>query len=133
MDSRIKWPGGWYQWQTIMKGNRTMNWKFWKKEALDGSGGAKSANFPKPKELPESIGRKMVVEMELDPDMVWSLRCVTRPMENRQKTNEFRIFNPDKARLAGVTVRNWTSLDDWPDLILYSGCHDKSNNRVEIH
>jgi hypothetical protein len=110
-----------------------MSWKFWKKQATDGNGGATATKLDKPKELPEEVGRKMVVGMKLDPDLVWSLKYVSHPLEGRPKTKEFRIFNPAKVNQAGVVVKNWTSLDDRPELVMYTGYYDKSSNQVEIH
>ena len=115
------------------KDQKTMNWKFWKKQPTDGNGGASAAKMDRPRELPETVGRKMVVEMKLDPDLVWSLRSVSRPLEGRPKTKELRIFNPVKANQAGFVVKNWTSLDDRPELIMYVGYFDKSSNQAEIH
>ncbi len=110
-----------------------MNWKFWKKESPVESTGGNGPKLAKPKEVPEPIGRKMVTGMKLDPDLVWSLKYVSRPMGDRRNANEFRIFNPETAHQKGIAVKNWTSLDDLPDLILYSGYYDKSANSIEIH
>jgi hypothetical protein len=112
-----------------------MNWKFWKKDVQDGHDGntqLKGAKLSKPKDLPEPVGRKMVVGMKMDPDVVWSLKYVSRPIEDRRNASEFRIFNPEKATHSGVMVKNWASLDDRSDLILYSGTYDKNSNSVDI-
>ena len=110
-----------------------MNWKFWKKESQNETAGANGPKPAKPKEVPEPVGRKMVTGMKLDPDLVWSLKYVSRPMGERRNTSEFRIFNPETAHQKGIAVNNWRSLDDMPDLILYSGYYDKSANSIEIH
>ncbi|WP_319405921.1 hypothetical protein [uncultured Desulfosarcina sp.] len=110
-----------------------MNWKFWKKESQNEPLAANGPKLAKPKELPEPVGRKMVTVMKLDPDLVWSLKYVSRPLGDRRNASEFRIFNPESAHIKGITVKNWTSLDDLPDLILYSGSYDKSSNSIDIH
>ena len=110
-----------------------MNWKFWKKESTVATTGTNGPKLAKPKEIPEPVGRKMVTGMKLDPDLVWSLKYVSRPMGERRNASEFRIFNPETAHKNGIAVKNWTSLDDLPDLILYSGFYDKSANSIEIH
>lgn len=109
-----------------------MNWKFWKKEAPEPSGHPQAVKLDRPKDLPEPVGRKMVVGLKMDPDWVWSLKYISRPAGDRPKTSEFRIFSPEKASHTGVVVKNWTSLDDRPDLILYHGFYEKNANRVEI-
>lgn len=111
-----------------------MRWNFWKKTNSQGGGsGAVTPKLAKPKDLPEPVGRKMVVGMKMDPDVVWSLKYVSRPMEDRRGSSEFRIFDPETVHRKGIAAKNWTSLDDQPDLILYSGYYDKSTKHVEIH
>lgn len=111
-----------------------MNWKFWKKNSGQGEGnGGIAPKLAKPKDLPEAVGRKMVVGMKMDPDVVWSLKYVSRPLGEHRNASEFRIFNPETAHQKGIAIRNWTSLDELPDLILYSGQYDKSAKSVEIH
>jgi hypothetical protein len=116
-----------------MKGYNSMNWKFWKKDDPEVAVAVDGAKLAKPKDIPEPVGRKMVVGMKMDPDLVWSLKYVSRPSGERRSASEFRIFNPETARSRGVAVKNWTSLDALPDLILYSGNYEKSTNTIDIH
>ncbi len=74
----------------------------------------------------------MVVSMKIDPDVVWALKYVSRPVEGHKKAQEFRIFSSDKAFGAGVTVKDWSSLDNRPDLILYSGCYDRETEKIDF-
>ena len=74
----------------------------------------------------------MVVAMKLDPDMVWTLKYVSRPKEGNGNIREFRIFDPDKAIQAGMSVKEWASLDDRPELILYSGYYDTGTVSIDI-
>jgi len=110
-----------------------MNWKFWEKKAQGKNVAPIGPKLAKPKELPDAVGRKMVTGLKLDPDLVWSLKYVSRPVGERRSTSEFRIFNPETARQKGVAIKDWTSLDDLPDLILYSGQFDKNADSVDIH
>jgi hypothetical protein len=110
-----------------------MNWKFWKKTSeRTGGAGTHISRAAKPKDLPQAVGRKMVVAMELDPDIVWALKYVSRPMEGRNHIREFRIFDPDKVRHTGMAVKDYSSLDDRSELIMYSGCYDKGTDNVDI-
>ncbi|MFH1169496.1 MAG: hypothetical protein V1691_02255, partial [Chloroflexota bacterium] len=67
---------------------------FWKKKATSetpaaASPGAaqapaaqqteKAEKLPGPKEIPEMVGRYVVVNLKKEPDWVWSLRSVQRP------------------------------------------------------
>ncbi|BBO75640.1 hypothetical protein DSCW_30570 [Desulfosarcina widdelii] len=110
-----------------------MNWKFWKKTP-DQNGGtaAHPPRSARPKDLPEVVGRKMVVSLKMDPDEVWALKCVSRPLEGRKKQYEFRIFSPNKAITSGVAVKDWSSLEDRPDLIMYSGQYNKETGSVDF-
>jgi hypothetical protein len=107
-----------------------MNWKFWKKGS-DGDA-PKAKRFTKPKELPELVGRKLVVDLQIDPDEAWSLRYVSRPSESKSSTQDFRLFDPQKAAQAGLVVKDWSSLDDRPDLILFEGLYDRSSMTVDL-
>jgi hypothetical protein len=111
-----------------------MNWKFWKKTSVGGGAGSamKPAKLDKPRDLPEPIGHKMVVGMKIEPDDVWALRYVSRPIEQRPGTVEFRLFDPDKARMAGVVIKGWSTLDDRPEFIRYTGRFTKSVKQVEM-
>ena len=97
-----------------------MNWKFW-------------ANKPeKPKLIPEAIGRKMVVELKFDPDEVWTLKYIGRPIDGKNNVIEFSLFNPEKVQQAGVNIKDWTSLDDRPELVQYSGYFDTNRKQIEF-
>ena len=110
-----------------------MNWKFWEKTPdQTGGRGTKTPRSAKPKDLPEVVGRKMVVSLKMDPDLVWALKCVSRPLEGHKKRFEFRIFSPNKAINAGVAVKDWSSLEDRPDLIMYSGQYNKETGSVDF-
>jgi hypothetical protein len=113
-----------------MKGHAAMNWKFWKK--TDDPDRINRPKFVKPKELPEAVGRKMVVGMKMDPDLVWSLKYLSRPVEGRKNTYEFRIVNPETVRQAGVIAKDWSSFDERPDLVMYTGYYDKNGGRIDI-
>ena len=107
-----------------------MNWKFWKKGSSKEP--EKAKKYPKPKELPEAVGRKLVVNLKVDPDEAWSLRYVSRPSEIKPGGQDFRLFAPNKTAKAGLFVRDWSSLDDNPDLILYEGHFNRSSKTVEL-
>lgn len=93
---------------------------FWKhKDTKEGE-----IKLPGPKDIPELVGRYMVVQDKKDPDWVWSLKGVVRPA-GKKKAFYCRVFNQGQAAQAGVKVKDWTSLDGHPDLILWEGYFDK--------
>lgn len=110
-----------------------MGWRFWQKNT--GAKETQTAKGPKlsrAKELPNEVGRHLVVTKGYEPDWVWSLRSVTRSTENSSTRLEIRIFSAETASQKGVWVKNFSSLDAHPELILFSGWYDKSNRRVQL-
>ncbi len=106
-----------------------MNWKFWEK-STDAQGAAK---LPKPKDLPSGVGKFLVVNLRHDPDWVWALKSVSRPKEGARKgVFEVRVFSETDARNKGVSVKNFNTLTEHPELILFDGFYDKNTWAVKI-
>jgi hypothetical protein len=98
---------------------------FWNRKQTK-EGGVK---LPGPKEIPEPVGRYMVVQEKKDPDWVWKLKGVVRPA-GKNKTFYCRVFIESQVAQSGVKVKDWTSLDERPELILWEGYFDKETNRA---
>jgi hypothetical protein len=98
---------------------------FWKR----GNTKEGELKLPGPKGLPQLVGSHLVVESKKDPDWVWNLKGVVRPTE---KKNVFycRVFSEAQAAQAGVKVKDWSSLDEHSDLIIWEGYFDKETNTV---
>ena len=105
-----------------------MNWKFWQK----GDATAAGPKLPKPKELSNAVGRYLVVNLKHDPDWVWRLKGVSLPRENSKVAFDIRVFDENVCAAKGVVVKNYTSLDDHPELILFEGWYEKEDWKVEI-
>ena len=98
---------------------------FWKhKQTKEGE-----EKLPGPKGIPELAGRYMIVEGKKDPDLVWQLKAVIRPA-GKKKAFYCRVFSEGQVAQAGANVKDWTSLDNHPDLILWEGYLDKETNTV---
>ncbi|MFP4316151.1 MAG: hypothetical protein ACLFQR_07985 [Desulfovibrionales bacterium] len=107
-----------------------MGWKFWqKKEDIKGS----KAALPKPKDIPDEIGRYLVIQKQMDPDFVWALKGVMKAQTENVKIWDYRLFCPTAAQEAGVSVVNYHSLDAHPELVLFYGQFDKSTKKFDIH
>ncbi len=96
---------------------------FWKHKQLNGE----QIDLPGPKGIPELAGRYMVVQEKKDPDWVWKLKGVVRPAA-KKKTFYCRVFDEAQVAQAGFKVKDWTSLDEHPELILWEGYFDKETN-----
>jgi hypothetical protein len=46
------------------------------------------------------------------------------------KTFYRRVFDETQVTQAGLKVKDWTSLDGHPELILWEGCFEKKSNTV---
>ena len=106
-----------------------MGWNFWKKEA---EGTPKKSKLPGPRELPDAVGRKLVVDMEMDPDWAWSLKALIRRRDGDRHVRDIRIFDPEKSFAAGIAVKNFDSLDAHPDHILFTGWHNTDTGEVQL-
>jgi hypothetical protein len=98
---------------------------FWKR----GNTKEGELQLPGPKGIPQFIGSHMVVEEKQDPDWVWKLKGVVRPA-GKKTAFYCRVFSEAQATQAGVKVKDWTSLDEHSDLILWEGYFDNETNAV---
>ena len=73
-----------------------------------------------------------MVNLQWDPDYVWRLKSVAMPVDGETGRQQIRIFDPDKAAVARVAVKDFPSLDPHPDLIVLEGWFDKSSQETEL-
>ena len=110
-----------------------MGWKFWQKNESSATSAAKNTRKPgRPRDLPQEVGRHLVVVEGLEPDWAWSLKCVLQPKENNKNAFDIRVYDSESAALHGVTIKDYRSLDDHMELVLYSGLYDKGNRSVQL-
>ncbi|MDY0376098.1 MAG: hypothetical protein RBQ72_10265 [Desulfobacterium sp.] len=111
----------------------TFKWKFWQATPnSSGTNGVKTDKLQKPQELPDRIGRHMVVKMGLEPDFVWSLRCVYRKKADEPGVGQIRIFESQCLTDMGVRHLNYDLLNNHPELILYQGTYRKDSDNVVL-
>lgn len=104
-----------------------MNWKFWEKNNADGT-----PKLSGPKDLTPQIGFQLVTILKKDPDWVWKLKVCFRPNAAGNGLEDVRIFDPRQVSMAKVVVKNFSTLDDHRDLILYDGTFNKKTKEVKI-
>lgn len=100
-----------------------MNLMFWKKDDGGLSG---------PREIPQPVGQEIVVKLQGDPDSIWHLKAVMLPREVDKDTSEVRVFDASQAASRKVMVKNYNSLAEHPELILYEGWYNKKRGNAEI-
>ena len=89
---------------------------FWKKNESGLSG---------PKELPNAVYRDIVTKLGGDPDKTSALKAVIRPKEGEKDTFDVRVFDKDHAASLKIAVKDYNSLTEHPELILYEGWYNK--------
>jgi hypothetical protein len=86
-----------------------------------------------PKDIPDQVGQQLVVNYKEDPEWVWRLKSVMKPGEMARKdTFHIRVFAEHMAVAAKVHVKDFTTLDAYPNLILYEGVFDKKAKTAKI-
>jgi hypothetical protein len=110
-----------------------MGWKFWQKNESSAIGaGENTRKLGRPRDLPQEVGRHLVVMEGLDPDWAWSLKCVLMAKENAKNVFDIRVYDSESANLNGVMIKDYRSLDDHMELVLYAGVYDKGNQSVQL-
>ena len=104
-----------------------MLWKFWQKNKE-----ASALKEEKPKDLPSRLGKYLVVDLQYDPDWVWSLKVTSRKRKNYHYVYEFRVFDPVSAKMNAREIRQFSSLDDYPEMIFFDGWYNKDNWEMDV-
>jgi len=97
-----------------------------------GAGKAKGREATGPKCIPELVGRHLVVEQKQNPDWARKLKAVVRPRPEDKDAFDFRVFDEAQAAAKKVTIKDYSSLDEYPDLIVYEGWFDKKAMKVQM-
>jgi len=99
---------------------------FWSKKS-----GKEELKLSGLKEIPELVQKNLVAEKKMDPDLAELLRCVERKSTNGAGSN-IRIFDHSEAIARKVDVKDYTSLDNYPGLILYEGLFEEGAKQVRL-
>ena len=84
-----------------------------------------------PREIDEWAYRHLVLTLKCDPDRVSSLKCVDQAdYIDGRPLHLIRIFDPQAAR--EFEIRDFSSLDEHPELILYEGQWDMESGEMSI-
>jgi len=88
--------------------------------------------LPGPKPIPEMLGNHLIKKMEKEANWVWRLSAVMRPRAGGQPGFDVRIFAEYEATSNRVKVKDYTTLDQYPKLLLFEGWFDKEAKKVEL-
>ena len=84
-----------------------------------------------PKEIPKPVQDYLVAERKMDPDLMKLLKAVERKSATGT-TSDIRVFDDSEAKAKRVEVKDYTSLDERPDLIIYEGWFDEGEKQVKL-
>jgi len=104
---------------------------FWKKPKTEESSPPKSEKLPEPRSIEELVGREIVVQLKQNPDWVWKLRSVVRRREGGKHRFDFRVYDDAQETAEKAKIKDYTSFDKYPKLILFQGWFDKVS--MEVH
>jgi hypothetical protein len=93
--------------------------------------GKEEGKLSGPKLISESVLNYLVAERKMDPDLAKFLMAV----EQKSKTGatfNIRVFDDSEAIAKKVQVKDYTSLDECPDLIIYEGWFDEGAKQVKL-
>ena len=100
---------------------------FWGKKSAKEEG-----KLSRPKAIPGLVQNYLVAERKMDPDLVKLLKAVERKSATEEKAFNIRVFDDSEAIAKKVEVKDYTSLDECPDLIIYEGWFDEGAKQVKL-
>ena len=103
---------------------------FWKKKSADEEG--KKEKLSGPSEIPSPVQNYLVAEIKMDPDLVKLLKALIRKGETGEAPLDLRVFDNSEAQARQIEVKDYTSLDEHPELIIYEGWFDESSKQVKL-
>ncbi len=111
--------------KTIMEGGvRKM---FWGKKSAKEEG-----KLPKPGAIPGLVQNHLVAERKMDPVLVPLLKAVVLKSATEKTGFNIRVFDESEALAKKVQVKDYTSLDERPDLIIYEGWFEEGSKQVKL-
>jgi hypothetical protein len=92
----------------------------------------KAEKLPGPKFLPDMLSDHLVRQMAKEANWVRGLSMVMRPRSGGSKGFDVRIFAQYEAASSSTKIKDYTTLDQYPQLILFEGWFDKESKKVEL-
>jgi hypothetical protein len=99
---------------------------FWSKKS-----GNEEGKLSGPESMPELVQKYLVSEWKMNPDLVKFLSVVKYKNTTGMAFN-IRVFDISEAIARKVEVKDYTSLDPFPDLILYEGVFNEKEKQVKL-
>lgn len=114
----------------VVEKNGGVRKMFWGKKSTKEE--EKKEKLSGPKEIPGPVQNYLVAERKMNPDLVKLLKAVVRKGPNGETAFNIRVFDESEALAKKVQVKDYTSLDERPDLIIYEGWFDEGSKQVKL-
>ncbi|MGB9627385.1 MAG: hypothetical protein ACPL6D_01875 [Thermodesulfobacteriota bacterium] len=85
-----------------------------------------------PREIPAIVQNYLVTEKKMDPDLVKLLKALVYKSNSGEKAFNIRIYDEADAVANKVQIKDYTTLDQHPHLILYEGVYDEGSKYVKL-
>ncbi len=103
---------------------------FWSKRSEKEE--AKEERLRGPQAIPELVQEHLVAETKMDPVLARVLKDVVLKSATQDNGWKIRIFDDSEALAKKVQVKNYTSLDEHPELVIYDGWFDERSKQVKL-
>jgi hypothetical protein len=106
---------------------------FWRKKSLAEETKAKADKLPGPKLIPEPVRNYLVTQFDKAPALLAGFKSVIRKSTRAESTFDIRLFDETEAKVEDIVVKDYTSLDQFPELIFFEGWFNRKSRQVELH
>jgi hypothetical protein len=92
----------------------------------------KTEKLPGPRPIPGPVGTHLMTEYKLSANLVQILKAVVHKRPQGEAAFDIRIFDQSEADAKEMQIRDYTTLNEHPDLVLYEGWFDEDTKHVEM-
>jgi hypothetical protein len=103
---------------------------FWGKKSVKEE--AKGERLPGPQAIPGLVQKHLADERKMDPALMEFLEAVVLKSATQETGANIRLFDPSEALAKKVEVKDYTSLDERPDLVIYEGWFNEGSKQVKL-
>lgn len=93
---------------------------------------AKPEKLPGPKLIPEPVQKHLTSIYKLEPELAQIFKIVMHRKNEGERAFDIRIFDESACLAKQIQVKDYTTLDAYPDLVLYEGTFDEAEKRTDL-
>jgi hypothetical protein len=104
---------------------------FWKKKSSDqGTKAVEVEKEARPRDVPGLVQKYLISEKKVDPEFAPLFKAVIR--HNGTTGQYIRIYDESDAAARKIQIKNYASLDEKPEMIIWEGLYDEGTKKVEL-